>query len=169
MTYTLAGNQRGIARREGGPLSVRNFPVAASQTFKAGDWVTLSSGKVAVAVAAGSNVAGGTKILGIAQADAPTTTDTLVPVILADDSTQFAVTIYHGTPVSAVSAIAQLGTAYEVRNDTVGGSVVDIASTTNTKVQIMGFADEQPNSGTPTVGVQYAQAWVKVLAAQRVF
>lgn len=158
-----------MARRDGGSIKIRNFPVAASQTFKKGDWVTLSSGQVTVAVAAGSNVASGTKILGMAAADAPTTTNSQVPVVMADDSTEFSVAIYHGTPASAVSAVAQIGTAYELRNDSTGGSVVDIGTTSNTKAQIVGFADEQPNSGTFTVGVQYAPVWVKILAAQRVF
>jgi hypothetical protein len=170
MSYTLAqAKGNATARREGGPLKIRNFPVASSQTFKKGDWVTLTSGQVAVAVAAGSNLAGGTKVLGMAWADAPTTTNAQVTVVVADDSTEFAVAVYHATPASAVTAVAQIGTSYELRNDSTGGSVVDIGSTTNTKVQITGFADEQPNSGVNTVGVAYAPVWVKVLAAQRVF
>ncbi len=144
------------------------FPEAATQTFKRGDFVTLSSGKVAVAVAytSGDPVLSGTKILGIADKDATGTTDTPIPVVIANDDTEFLVNVYHATPSSAVPAVAGNGVSYELYRATITNLAfgMDISETTDTKVV---QTEIYTGSGGIETGVQYGRVWVKVLQAQR--
>jgi len=110
---------------DGDPPDVAHYPEAASQTFKAGDLVTLSSGKVAVAVAASTTYASadleaGT-VLGIALADATGVTGTAVPVAIANSRLLIPLLVLHGTPASAVTAVTQVGTAYDIAHYTING------------------------------------------------
>jgi hypothetical protein len=150
--------------------TIRYFPEAATQTFKRGDFVTLSSGKIAVAVAytTGDPVASGTQILGMVDADATGVTDTSLPVVIADDHTEFLINVFHPTPASAVPAVAGNGVNYELFRDNLGGGHeafgMDISETTDTKVtQVQIY---QGKDGIET-GVQYGRVWVKVMQAQR--
>jgi hypothetical protein len=152
----------------GGNGTVRTlfYPEAASQTFKKGDPVYLVSGKVTVAVAytSGDPVVAGTKILGHAAMDATGTTDSSIPVIIADEHVEFLLPIYHPTPASAITAITQVGVAYELYRATISGNLgfgVDISETTDTKVVV------QEIDATYPVGEQYGHVWVKYIPAQQ--
>lgn len=162
-TFKRLGNYR---VKGNASATVKYFPEAATQSFKRGDLVTLSSGKVAVAVAytSGDPVASGTKILGIADKDASGTTDTSIPVIIADDKTEFLLPVFHPTAGSAVTAVTNVGVAYELYRATVSGNLgfgVDISETTDTKVI--------PTEIDPTypAGEQYGWFWCRVMQAQR--
>lgn len=156
---------------DGGPAQILTFPEAASQTFIAGDLVTLSSGKVAVAVAASathasSDVEAGT-ILGVALENASGTTDDPVKVAIADDRLQILLTVIHGTPAIAVTAVAQVGVGYDVGHWTDGstpavtgwGYMIDDTSATNAMVVEL--------DNKYAVGTQYGTAWCKIPASKR--
>lgn len=82
---------------------VNHYQEGASQTFKAGELVKLSSGKIIIATAASTDI-----ILGYALADASGVTDTLVPVQEVRPSDVFI------APLDAAStfAITDVGVAY---------------------------------------------------------
>lgn len=156
-----------------GPAVIRRYPVAASQTFKKGHPLTLSSGKVAALVAAGS-AATTEKIAGFANEDALDANGVLktdIAVILPQPGVAFEMAIYHATPASAVAAPAtQLGTSYEVThvttNDWYG---ITIAATTNDKVRIVGYrTDTLPTwPGATTAGtVQYPVCLVECVVGE---
>lgn len=163
---------RNMARtRNGTALSVVYVPEAASQSFKAGDFVNLSSGKAQAIVAAGNNLGSGDKIFGRAMQDATGTTDNIIQVLLVTPDTEFLLPIYHGTVASAVAAAGQLGTAYELRNDSSLGYCVAIDATSNTKVAVTNFYEPAlaSSSGTRRTfsGETNGLIWVSVLAAQK--
>ena len=153
---------------DGGPANIKTFPEAATQTFVAGDLVTLSSGKVAVAVAASgtyssSDVEGGT-ILGVALEPASGTTDDPVKVAIADGRLEILLTCLHATPASAVTAVAQVGTTYDIGHYTLSGVtgwgyMIDDTSAAN--AMPVDIDDRY------AVGEQYGTAWCKIPAAKR--
>lgn len=142
-----------------GPMAAENARVtvtrpyteAASQTFVAGDLVTLSSGKVAIAKAAGNTMVAADKILGRAASDASGTTDAAIDVHVFLPGHTERLPVYHGTAASAVTAITDVGTAYGLRNDATQGWCIALDETgaTTTKVRIVGIAPDFP------VGEQY--------------
>lgn len=112
--------------RSGGPPYTRSWPEAASQTFKKGDFVVLSSGKVTLC----ADDAG--TILGIAAQDASGVTDTMIPVIEANDDTVF---IVNGISTTAVT---QVGTTCAV-DLTSTNWTVDTADTTGGVLVVTGL------------------------------
>lgn len=82
---------------DGGLL--KTYPEAASQSFKHGEFVYLVSGKVTVCAS------DATSILGMAMRDASGTTDTDIPVLVADQDTIFRGNVYHASAGSAVTAV----------------------------------------------------------------
>lgn len=172
-------------------MSLRNqsYPEAASQTFKGKKHLVYlnTSGQVVAYVKDGATSAtaadAGTVIsapnlLGIAQADASGTTNTLVPVQVFSSQTVLELPVYHSTPASAVTAYAQVGQTsklYYVRDTTTGCfnyfvSVIstdlvaqgDIATDSNQDVhcQIVGVSPRN------AVGTQYGRVFVKFLPLQ---
>lgn len=131
---------------------VRSFPEAATQTFKVGDLVTLSSGKIQAPVAAGNNLGANDDPVGMALEDATGTTNTMLRVYVFALPTIIRLQVYHGTPASAITAYTQIGTSYELRYHTGAIWCVDISSTTNTKGKILGIVNEDPQN---PVGTQY--------------
>ncbi len=94
----------------------RWYPEGSSAGFKEGDIVKLSSGKVVIAVAAGSTLAA-SAVLGMALADASgTSTGTpTVPVYVFDDQTIWRTFVVSGSS-SASTALTDVGLAYGIRH-----------------------------------------------------
>jgi len=132
--------------------NIRNYPEAAGQSFKRGQFVYLASGKV---TACADDAAA---ILGMALKDASTVTDTDVPVALADANTLYEMCVYHGTPASAITAITQVGVNYALQVDD-NKCYVDIEDTGNDAFVVEGF------SPVDAIGDQYGRVFVRVLAA----
>ena len=156
-----------------GPQHIDKFPVAASQTFVKGDFLTFNgSGQLQLAVAAGSNVGSGALIVGQANENALDDYGNLkqsVGVIIAQPGTQFKLPLYNATPSSAVFNTNELGVKYELHNLSSGGFAVDNGSTTNVAVTIVGIAAEDYPGwlhGTTGAGsIEYPAVWVEVRAA----
>jgi hypothetical protein len=144
----------------GSATEERQYPEAASQTFKRGDLVYLVSGQVTVAASAASNVAAGTKVLGIALKDASGTTGAAVPVAIANTNFRWSLPVTHATPASAVTASSQVGTAYELERTAAGKWAVPIDDTTNTKIVVSAIHPAY------AVGEQYGWVEVRFLDAQ---
>lgn len=128
------------------------FPEAASQSFKAGEFVYLASGKVTVC--ADDAVA----ILGMAAHDASGTTDANVIVYLAHPDNVFEANVYHGTPASAVTAITQVGVNYALQVDS-NKHYVDIEDTGHDAFVVTGISERD------TLGDQYGRVYFRVLDA----
>lgn len=138
-----------------GNWEVRTLTEAASQSFKAMDPVILSSSKVAIAAAAGSDFTNAVEFLGFAAQDASGTTDNPIKVyVAADKSATIRTAVDHATPSSAVTAVTQIGTNYVGNNSATGGFVIEIDTTTNANFQVV---EIDPNYA---VGERYG--WVKV-------
>lgn len=140
-----------------GSVRQEDFPEAASQTFKRGDLVYLVSGKVTVVPSSPTTE----KILGMALADASGTTDTMLPVLIADDNVEFSVPVYHGTPASAITAVTDVGLdgGYGLKKATVSSRpawALDLENTTNDVLFVQSIDKEFP------AGTQYGRYWVKV-------
>jgi hypothetical protein len=117
-----------VHTKHGGPPYTRTYPEAASQSFKRGDFVLLSSGKVTIC---GSDPAA---VLGVAAQDASGVTDTPVKVYIADKSTVFV-----GNLSSAiVSTVALVGVRYGTLLES-GIFTVNTADTTGPTVTIIGL------------------------------
>lgn len=132
--------------------NVREFPEAASQSFKAGDPVDLVSGKLTLAVAAGNNFGAGDDIVGVALEDASGTTNTRIKVYVFNANTILRLPVYHSTAASAITAYTQIGTSYEIRFHTGSILCVDIENTTNAKGKVIGINEGDPRN---PVGEQY--------------
>lgn len=154
----------------GSETEERWYPEASGQSFKRGDLVFLSSGSVTVAVATGSNVAGGTKVLGIALKDASTTPGQPVPVVIANPNLRWVLpvsTSSGGIGNSANVAASDIGTAYELSHIAAGKWAVDKNATANAKVVVTAIHPQYGivNSATGSfsgVGSTEAFGWVEV-------
>jgi len=123
---------RVIGTISGNSPMVRYYPEAASQSFKAGQFVYLNGGKVTICAD------DATTILGMAVRDASGTTDKACPVYIANPDTIFEANVYHSDEASAVTAITQVGTVYALQvDDTTGYNYVDIEDTTNKAYQVI--------------------------------
>jgi hypothetical protein len=140
-------------------------PEAATQTFVKGDLLTLSSGKAAIAVAANATHTSADLesglVIGTAVADASGVTNTPVAIELITDNTLIRLPVIHGTPASAVTAVAQLGVGYDIGHWTDGSSVTGwgyMIDDTSVKNVI-------PVELIEPAGEVYGTAWCKI--AQR--
>lgn len=125
---------------KGGPKTIHTYPEAASQTFKRGDPVVLSSGKVALATVASSLVTS-TDLLGFAEIDATGVTDTDIPVMIPGNGTMFIACLANGAAKAAWSN-SYAGVAYDMRTNasiTTGalGYCVDVGSTVTANAEIV--------------------------------
>jgi len=148
--------------RSSAPIQYREFPEAASQSFKKGMWVTLnSSGQVAIFAAADANLAStGDVLVGIAQENASGTTNTMITVALFDGVMEAIVPVFHSTPASAVTAETLRGEIFVARN--VGGvPFVNIETTTNPVLTITDLMRDE------AVGSAYGFVAVRPIAAER--
>lgn len=104
---TITQRAARVARTiSGNSPQVIYVPEGSTQSFKAGEFVALSSGK---AVVCDSDA---TTIFGMAAIDATGTADTMIPVYPANADTIFEANVYHATPASAVTAITQVGSEF---------------------------------------------------------
>lgn len=133
----LAPNPKVIASGSGHAALIREYPEAASQSFKAGQLVYLASGKV---TACASDA---TTILGIALSDASGTQDTSIPVHVFTPEDIIRIKCHDGTS-EVTSDNATLGAAYAIR---VASNVVylDTGDTVNKAFVVVG--QEQDASG----------------------
>lgn len=114
--------------------SVRYFPIAASQTLAAGDPVILSSGQVAVAVAASS-----AELLGVVAEDCVSlAANTQVPVY-CDPNTIF---VARG---SAAPSSCTIGTAYDL-SGTTGAFEVNVAASSQALFTYLGVVPGDDNT-----------------------
>lgn len=153
------------AQGNGGAFNQIDAPVAASQTIRMGDFVSLSSGKVqqALALPGSNNTAttssGNTPMLGVAMADITTdsggaeatTGRTTVPVAILDGNLEIALRIWNSTASNATQANLALGTSYwvsRVRGDTAGTwwYAVSSASPTNGELRYVEASPESAGS-----------------------
>lgn len=130
---------------------VVKIPEAATQSFKAGEFVYLASGK---ATACASDA---TAISHFALEDASGTTDNEILAVQVSPDLEFEMCVYHSTAGSAVTAITQVGTKYALLVSS-NMHYVDIEDETNLAFQV------QKLSPKDTVGDQYGRVIVKVLS-----
>ena len=171
---------------------IGRLPIAASQTYKAGDWLAVnSSGDLISAIAAGVGndmsawSSGITNlVVGRAIEDAqPATGDiTIAPTtklygtfVIAEPGTQFRLALYHSTASSAYPNANQIGAQYNFSYQTITGNsiwCVNLAATSAPKLQIVDFVPDfypgWPDIGqaaAPSTGTlsQYADCWVEFL------
>ena len=159
----MATLKRPLADRRG-KVRVRWYPVNTDETFTKGDWVYISSGKLSICAAAGNDV-GNISLLGRSLANAEDVANSisgLCPVEIADDTAEFAFPIYHGTAASAVTANADIGATYPLRNQGGIWGLNKENDGTNDRIKVT----EVDLSRYP-LGEQYGVVWGKVIAANR--
>jgi hypothetical protein len=121
---------------DGTPPVLWLFPEAASQTYKAGEFVYRASGYLTICGADPS------QILGIAMEDAHNSTagayDMLV--LVATGQTLFKINVYHSVSGNNKIEAADLGTAYGLVNAS-NKWLVDKTDTGNTRVRVQKFYD----------------------------
>jgi len=130
-----------------GVHKVKNYPEAASQSFKAGEFVYLVGGKVTVCAS------DATVILGMAVADATGTTDSSIPVLLAEAGTEFKANV-----TGAVTAVTQRGVKYALLV-TSNKHYVDVSDTDNDAFTILDFAQED------AIGDTYGRVIFRVISS----
>ena len=142
-----------------GPLAVRGKEITrqqrekASQTFKAGSIVMMTSGLVELAAAAGNPVAASKVLCGIALQDASGTTDALIQILMFHDGMEVLLPVLDSSTVaSSITSKTDVDVWYELFNETTGGWMVDISETTDNYVKateiILGFMGEDTPIGT---------------------
>lgn len=119
-------------RYSSGPYRVVWYTEASSQSFKQGELVYLNAGKV---TAVASN---GVVILGMAIADATTTTDASCPVLVAQSGTLFRMNAFHSSSASSAAAVTMLDDKWAVY---VGSNMahVDVGDSDNDALGIARF------------------------------
>jgi len=137
----------------GNSPEIREYPEAASQDFKLGDFVYLVNGKVTVCGADPSS------ILGIALKDATETEDSSIPVALANRDTLFEANIYYDANGSDESnnalAAADIGKKYGIVKSAAGKWYIDKTDTSNTRIIIRDKVDD--------IGDYYARVIFQVM------
>lgn len=123
---------------------------AATQTFKAGDWVDNSSGKIEKGVAAGNTYGANDDPWGIALEDASGVTNNRVKIYKIHPGLVQRLPVYHGTAASAITAYADIGSAFGIRNHTGEIPCVALDETSATKGFIVGIPTQ-----TALIGTQY--------------
>lgn len=136
----------------GASPQIVKVPEAASQSYKAGEFVYLASGK---ATACADDA---TTILGMAAHDATGTTDADAFVYAANTDTVFEANVYHSTAASAITAITQVGVNYALQVDS-NKAYVDIEDTTNDAFRVIAISSKD------NVGDQYGRVEFQVLDA----
>ena len=164
---TLAGlNHNAI--RVGGRTYTDSFPEAAGQVFKAGELLAIdSAGRCLLFVAVGSSLdTDGNHVLGFAVEAATGTTDNRVAVEVITGETEITMPQYNTTAGTSVTAQTDLDLAYPLINETTGGLMLNINTTTK------GIARKIRNAASydgvkATLGDQYGPVVVKVINAAR--
>lgn len=127
------------------------LPEGASQSFKNGDPVILSSGKVIVHSAAASAVLGAVVALGIADQDASGTTDNPVRVRVPRKGDLYLMS-YQSDDTPAVADVNTTGFDLIRGASGTGQIFVDQDTATNPKVVVCGTADPDLPLGASSAG-----------------
>jgi hypothetical protein len=135
---------------------------AASQSFKAGDWVDSSSGKIALAVAAGNTLGANDDCWGIALEDATGTTNNPIRIYKFHPGFRIILPVYHGTAASAITAYADIGSSFGIRFHTGNIWCVALDETSATK----GWITYIPNQRQMPIGTQYGLVEFEIDFAQ---
>ncbi len=118
------------------------YPEGSSQSYKAGDLVKLSSGKVKIASA-------DTDIWGVAGKNATTSTSADAPVyIISPDQVWMA-------EIDTTSATTQVGNDYGLNIGTAGSMSVDSSDTSTTSVSIIDLYDASGTTSHPRVLIKF--------------
>lgn len=143
-----------------GNWGIRTYTEAASQSaVKTMTPVILSSSKVAIAAAAGSDFTNSVEFLGFAAEDFTGTTDNPVKIYVPlDHSAIIRTAVDHATPASAITAVTQVGTNY-VANNSTSGFVIEIDTTSNANFQVVAIDPNFP------VGELYGWVWVRPITS----
>jgi hypothetical protein len=142
-------------------FEIQYFPEAATQTFKRGDAVGLTSGKVRCNISAGSDLTSSDdEICGVALVDASGVTDTSIPVVVLDGNIGWVLPMTHATPASAITAITDQGTLRTLERTAAG----DWSVTETTSGAVVEIYDIHPQYA---VGEQYGWVIVKAMVAER--
>lgn len=140
---------------------------AAGQTYKAGDFVTPSSGQIAIAgtgtVNSVANVLN-VPVLGIALKAAGGVQGAYAAYQQIDGDSWLAMSVYHSTEASAVTALAQLFTKRQIirRNGIWYVDIENAVQAASEHVEIVGFMGD-PNTGIVNIGDVYGVVKVRVL------
>ena len=153
---------------------------AATQTFKAGDFVYLASNAVTAIVAANTTYGsakadtGTNKIVGMALDDATGTTGKDIRVVLATEDVEFEFNIANATTASAITAATQVGQTMELLNLTLPIGTVDgegyalPVATTSTAVAMDDTTDgDVVVTSVPKAGVLLGKVWGKIASGAR--
>lgn len=146
----------------GSTPNVRMLIEADSQTYKIGDLVTLSAGKVAILAAAGNDVTtSGAKVLGIVLRDGRNKTGMTandVPVLIVNGLELF-LPVYHATPTNAKYSDVGLVSTYRLRNQQ-GVWCLNLAGADGIATVVDKPPAVDPNS-------LYERVWVRVIDSAR--
>lgn len=143
-------------------LDIQVFPEAATQTFKRGDVVGLTSGKVRCNISAGSNLTSSDdEVCGVALIDATGTTDTSIPVVRMNTNTGLILPVTHATPASGITAITDIGATFQLERTAAGDWSIPVDDTSNPVAEVV---DIDP---TYAVGEQHGWETIKIIAAER--
>ena len=172
-----------IRRKGGGTIDQIDAPVAVSQTINKGDWLKLSSGKVAQAITKGG--AGSITLAAAspglyAVALGGITTDangiatdgtgrTTLPVALLNDDTEIMLGLYSATPANSTQGTAgtNVGASFDLGifvSSAAGNPWTYVMSVTTTAACLTLVEKSIESSSNE----QYGFVWVKPLAAARV-
>lgn len=168
------------AQGSGGAFNQIDAPVAASQTIKAGDFVSLSSGSVqqALALPGANNTAttstGNLPMLGVALADITTNASavdpsgrTSIPVAILDGNLEVTLMIWNSTASNSTQANLTLGTSYwiaRVRNNSASEWYYAVSSASPTNGELR-FVERSPET---TSTEQYGLATVRAALSDTV-
>lgn len=148
----VKGNYLPYRTRDGSSPVIKWYLEADSSTFKAGDWVYLTSNVLTIC---GSDPSA---ILGMALADANNTTGTSkkkIPVLVFTLGLEIQMQLYHATAASATFTDGSgIEVAYEVVKYAAGKWMIDVAATSSTRVTVVDYSDEDK-------GDLYMPVWVR--------
>ena len=153
----------------GGCLNIK--PYVAAAALNRGDFVLISSGQAAQAIAlpgsanSASASGGSTAVLGVCagKCDSGATVD----VIIADDQTEFMLRLYNSTASSAEQQDVTLGTAYQYSRYRGAGSTEADAWYVLSQTTTNGECIVTEKSPTSAAADDYGIVWVKIAAARR--
>ena len=175
--------------KDGGTPVIRICPEAASQSFKAGQPVILSSNKVTIAATAGSVVEiaqsgttfnstnydnaniTSTTIVGIALDDATGTTDAPCRVLVCNENVELLANVVHKTVASGVTAATQVGQSVGLMVAPFTTTTADATGQTYAATRTLAAAIDTTGdfiiTEVPKTGVLFGQVWGKIISGSR--
>jgi len=144
-----------IAEAPTGKGQTQFFQEASGQSFKAGQFVYLSSGYLTECAGNADE-----QVVGLAQKDATGTQYSLIPVALCEPGVKIRMSAYHVTPGSAITAQANIGAQTQM---IVSGNkcCVDVANIGSHANAIFRICEIDPQWA---VGTQYGKYLVQLSA-----